>query len=238
MPIGDGNQKGKDASAARISGKTRRGVRPGPGTTPGKIGDKEGPTVVRRRKPQSLAPFPVLPRPRGHSFHIDGTGASAGGLDAFQQLFSTLPPQAGMAFIAVQHMDPKHGSMLREILSRSTRIPVMDAAEATTAKPDRSARSQQARKTQESVAEGGIRYRRNGEQKVVQIEFIPIKPVTDREACCLVLFMETASKAPAPGTGRTAGKKGAVGTAKDARTPCGSGRSGPRSTGSTAPCCH
>jgi len=32
-----------------------------------------------------------------------------------------------MAFVLVQHLDPKHGSMLKEILSRSTRMPIQEA---------------------------------------------------------------------------------------------------------------
>ena len=53
-------------------------------------------------------------------------GASAGGLEAFTELLSHLPPDTGMAFVLVQHLDPKHESMLTELISRSTRMPVLE----------------------------------------------------------------------------------------------------------------
>ena len=53
------------------------------------------------------------------SFPIVGIGASAGGLEAFTQLIHHLPSDSGMAFVLVQHLDPKHESMLKELLSKS-----------------------------------------------------------------------------------------------------------------------
>ncbi len=57
-------------------------------------------------------------------FPVVGVGASAGGLDAFKQLLTAIPENSGMAYVLVQHLDPSHESMLPEILSRSTKIPV------------------------------------------------------------------------------------------------------------------
>ena len=54
---------------------------------------------------------------------VVGIGASAGGLEAFQQLLAHLPANTGMAFVLVQHLDPKHESFLTEILARSTAMP-------------------------------------------------------------------------------------------------------------------
>ncbi len=62
--------------------------------------------------------------PRGHPFPIVGVGASAGGLDAFTRLLKALPDDTGMAFVLVQHLDPKHESQLPEILAASTGMPV------------------------------------------------------------------------------------------------------------------
>ena len=59
-------------------------------------------------------------------FPIVGIGASAGGLEAFTKLLEYLPPDTGMAFVLVQHLDPKRESMLRDILSRSTTMPVVE----------------------------------------------------------------------------------------------------------------
>src|ERR671914_1882133 len=73
----------------------------------------------------------------GHSpFPIVGIGASAGGLDAFQQLLTNLPAQTGMAFVLVQHLNPHHESRLTELLSRSTSIPVLEASHAMALQSD------------------------------------------------------------------------------------------------------
>lgn len=49
------------------------------------------------------------------NFPIVGLGASAGGLEAFEQFFHHLAPDSGMAFVLVSHLDPDHASMLTEI---------------------------------------------------------------------------------------------------------------------------
>ncbi len=64
---------------------------------------------------------------RRESFPIVGVGASAGGLEAFKQLLEHLPVNTGMAFALVQHLAPGNESMLPEILSRSTKMPVRKA---------------------------------------------------------------------------------------------------------------
>jgi two-component system CheB/CheR fusion protein len=42
-----------------------------------------------------------------------------------------------MAFVLVQHLDPKHPSDLREILARTTKIPVQEVADGIRVEPDR-----------------------------------------------------------------------------------------------------
>ncbi len=56
---------------------------------------------------------------------IVGIGASAGGLEAFEEFFRNTPADIGMAFVLVQHLSPTHVSMLTEILQRSTKISVI-----------------------------------------------------------------------------------------------------------------
>ncbi|QDL36869.1 chemotaxis protein CheB [Rhodoferax sediminis] len=63
----------------------------------------------------------------GIAFPIVGMGASAGGLEAFEQFFRQVPPDCGLAFVLVQHLDPSHASILNEILQRSTTMPVVEA---------------------------------------------------------------------------------------------------------------
>ncbi len=53
----------------------------------------------------------------GKSFLIAGIGASAGGLDALQRFLASLPPDFGFALVFIQHLSPKHKSLLQELLS-------------------------------------------------------------------------------------------------------------------------
>ena len=74
--------------------------------------------------------------PAKTSFPIIGIGASAGGLEAFELFFKTIPADSGMGFVLVPHLDPTHASMLSEILQRNTTMPVHEAADQTVIEPD------------------------------------------------------------------------------------------------------
>jgi len=63
-------------------------------------------------------------------------GASAGGLDAFTEILRALPPDTGMAFVVIQHLDPTHASMLTEILSRSTTMSVTEVTNQMVVQPN------------------------------------------------------------------------------------------------------
>jgi two-component system, chemotaxis family, CheB/CheR fusion protein len=68
---------------------------------------------------------------------VVGIGASAGGLEAFSELLRHLPKNTGMAFVFVQHLEPKQTSRLTEILSRITEMPVEMATEGLRIEPNR-----------------------------------------------------------------------------------------------------
>jgi len=70
------------------------------------------------------------------SFPIVGIGASAGGVEATEQLLGALPPDTGMAFVVVQHLSPAHVSMLSEILGRSCAMPVIEVQDEPEVSPD------------------------------------------------------------------------------------------------------
>ncbi len=74
--------------------------------------------------------------PRGNPFPVVGVGASAGGLEAFGQLLSAIPPHTGMAFVLVQHLDPLHTSQLPELLGPLTRMRVETAHDEMLLQPD------------------------------------------------------------------------------------------------------
>jgi len=65
------------------------------------------------------------------TFPIVGVGASAGGLAAFEQLFSGMPAEGepGMAFVLVQHLAPDHQSILAELIRRYTRMQVFEVVD-------------------------------------------------------------------------------------------------------------
>jgi two-component system CheB/CheR fusion protein len=56
-------------------------------------------------------------------------GASAGGLAAFQQLIENLPTGTGMAFVLLSHILRGSKSLLPEILSHSTKMPVIQVTD-------------------------------------------------------------------------------------------------------------
>ncbi|HEY1260603.1 MAG TPA: chemotaxis protein CheB, partial [Stellaceae bacterium] len=60
-------------------------------------------------------------------FPIVGIGASAGGVEALEQFFKSVPSGNGLAFVVVTHLPPDHESMLSEILGRATAMPVVNA---------------------------------------------------------------------------------------------------------------
>ena len=67
---------------------------------------------------------------------VIGIGASAGGLEALNQFFKNCPPNMNVAFVIIQHLSPDHKSMMPELLSRNTDMPVSIAASNTSLKPN------------------------------------------------------------------------------------------------------
>jgi two-component system CheB/CheR fusion protein len=71
---------------------------------------------------------------QGADFLVVGIGASAGGLDALNELFRNVPPD-GLAFIVVQHLAPDHESILAQLLARSAHMPVATAVDGVAIEP-------------------------------------------------------------------------------------------------------
>lgn len=65
----------------------------------------------------------------GAPTHYVAVGASAGGLEAIESLFANMPADAGLGFIVVQHLSPDYKSLMVELLSKRTRMPVHRAEE-------------------------------------------------------------------------------------------------------------
>jgi two-component system chemotaxis response regulator CheB len=85
--------------------------------------------VVTNRKPSTVAPF------ANASFDVVAVAASAGGLTAISRLLASLPASFPAAIVIVQHLDPRHRSLMAEILSRRTQLRVRQAQEGDQLQP-------------------------------------------------------------------------------------------------------
>jgi two-component system CheB/CheR fusion protein len=69
-------------------------------------------------------------------FGIVAIGASAGGIEALGDLLKSLDTDTGMGYVLIQHLDPHHHSMLTELLSRHTKMPVSEVTEGAKVEPN------------------------------------------------------------------------------------------------------
>ena len=74
---------------------------------------------------------PIQPRASSgsRSFEVIALAASAGGLRAISQILAALPATFPAAIVVVQHLDPRHRSLMADILSRRTALRVEEASE-------------------------------------------------------------------------------------------------------------
>jgi chemotaxis response regulator CheB len=70
---------------------------------------------------------PLRPGLRQGRFPLAGIGASAGGRDALRTLFTAMPPDTGIGFLVIQHLNAEHPSLLTELLPKYTVMPVVQA---------------------------------------------------------------------------------------------------------------
>jgi two-component system CheB/CheR fusion protein len=62
-------------------------------------------------------------------FPLVAIGASAGGLDPLGQLLAALPAQPGFAVVIVQHLAPRHPSILPDLLASQSSMPVQQVTD-------------------------------------------------------------------------------------------------------------
>jgi two-component system chemotaxis response regulator CheB len=70
-----------------------------------------------------------------HQFEIVAMAASAGGLTAVTRVLSGLPANFGAIVVFVQHLDPRHRSLMPEIMSRRSKLPVTQAVDGMDLEP-------------------------------------------------------------------------------------------------------
>jgi hypothetical protein len=65
----------------------------------------------------------------GAAFDVVALAASAGGLTAISKVMAGLPANFPASIVVVQHLDPRHRSLMADILSRRTSLRVKQAEE-------------------------------------------------------------------------------------------------------------
>ncbi len=68
---------------------------------------------------------------------VVGIGSSAGGLEALGNMFSNMPTDSGLAFVLIQHLDPAHKSSMVELLSRYTKMEVLEIEDGMHVEPNK-----------------------------------------------------------------------------------------------------
>src|SRR5215813_4983725 len=79
---------------------------------------------------------PPADRLEKDGFLITGLGASAGGIQAFQDFFQHVPTKSGIAYVVILHMSPDHDSHLAQVLQTTTKMPVTQVNERVKVQPD------------------------------------------------------------------------------------------------------
>jgi two-component system chemotaxis response regulator CheB len=69
------------------------------------------------------------------TFEIVALAASAGGLQALSEVLSGLPADFPIPIAVVQHLDPRHRSLMAEILGKRTKLQVRQAENGDTLEP-------------------------------------------------------------------------------------------------------
>ncbi|MCW3077760.1 MAG: Chemotaxis protein CheR [Bacteroidetes bacterium] len=71
-----------------------------------------------------------------NDFPVVGMGGSAGSLQEFEKFFSRMPPNPGMAFVVIMHLDPNHKARVVELLQNFTSLPVQEVKDGTLIEKD------------------------------------------------------------------------------------------------------
>ncbi|GMN07909.1 hypothetical protein MTsPCn5_32980 [Croceitalea sp. MTPC5] len=69
-----------------------------------------------------------------NSFSIIGVGASAGGLEALKAFFDQVPSDCRHSFVIVQHLSPDYKSLMAELLSKNSALPIHEVTDKTEVK--------------------------------------------------------------------------------------------------------
>ena len=113
-------------------------------TTAGKkAGAKKKPVIKATSKKKAKAPAKKVKkkaaavRKKADGFPIVGIGASAGGLEALETFFSHMPHDSNIAFVVIQHLSPRHKSIMGSLLAKCTEMEVLEMQDGMKIHPNR-----------------------------------------------------------------------------------------------------
>ncbi|MFI1911905.1 chemotaxis protein CheB [Nocardia sp. NPDC020380] len=75
--------------------------------------------------------------PAQDAFAVVAIASSAGGITALSEVLGGLPAELPVPVLVVQHLDPRHKTVIAEIMARRTKLPVQLAHEGDRAEPGR-----------------------------------------------------------------------------------------------------
>ena len=97
---------------------------------------KKHKSATKRQKGKSRSETTAPTQYTEKEFPIVGIGASAGGLKALEKFFDNMPPKENIAFVVVQHLDPKHESLMPGLLEKHTQMKVSTAKNGQKVEPN------------------------------------------------------------------------------------------------------
>ena len=105
----------------RMSMKSQNGMRE-PEESSSKLVSESTNHAVAEHNNNDLEPSTNVP---SSETIVIAIGASAGGVEALEELFTVIPERLGMAYVVVQHLSPNFKSLMPQILARKTGMPVL-----------------------------------------------------------------------------------------------------------------
>lgn len=69
-------------------------------------------------------------------FPIVGIGSSAGGLEALEKFFANMPPEPNIGFVVIQHLSPRHKSIMASLLSKYTSMKILEIEDGIKVEPN------------------------------------------------------------------------------------------------------
>jgi two-component system CheB/CheR fusion protein len=100
-----------------------------------KKNDQTPPESKRKKAPAEKNAATKKP-PQESRCLVAGIGASAGALESYKKFLSEMPLESGISFVLVQHLDPRHKTLMPELLAASTSMPIILVTEETRVEPN------------------------------------------------------------------------------------------------------